>query len=232
MLARVTHEMRQPLGAARSALQVIRIASDDDRRERALTVLDRQLAQISRLFDDLLEATRLRMELTVLHFERLDLRGVVEQTADAIRPQVVEKRQRLETRVPADPVWVDADWIRLQQALSNLLINGVRYTDVGGRLGVNLFADSGRAVVTVSDTGRGIPADLLPHVFEPFTTVGAVAERGLGVGLSVARELVELHGGTIRASSPGLGGGSQFVVTLPMRLVARPEATSRTRLCQ
>jgi len=112
-------------------------------------------------------------------------------------------------------VWVDADSARLQQVLSNLLVNGVRYTDPGGRLWLDVAKGPTDAVLTVGDTGRGIHADLLPHVFEPYTTGGVGSEHGLGVGLAIAQQLVELHGGTIRVSSEGPGRGSEFVVTLP-----------------
>jgi signal transduction histidine kinase len=217
VLARIAHEGQQPLSAALAAVQVVRQSADDVRRDRACVVLDRQLVRLSRLFEDLLEASRLRLAMTSLRLEQLDLRRLVEEVAEAMRPQVAEKHQRLDTHVPADPVWVEADSTRLHQVVSNLLVNGVRYTEPGGRLWVKLTRGSTEAVLTVSDTGQGIRADLLPRVFDPFMKGDVAPEHRLGVGLAIARQLVELHGGTIRASSAGPGNGSEFVVTLPIR---------------
>ena len=215
LLAQVAHEARQPLSAARYAFQIIRSRPDEDQRERAFAVLDVQLMRLARLFDDLLDASRLRLGRTNLHIERLDLRGVVEEVAEAVRPQVAEKHQRFDTHLPEDPVWVEADSARLQQVVSNLLVNGVRYTDPGGRLWLDVAKGPTDAVLTVGDTRRGIPANLLPHVFEPYRTGDVSSEHGLGVGLAIALQLVTLHGGTVRASSAGPGSGSEFVVTLP-----------------
>jgi signal transduction histidine kinase len=215
LLARVAHEARQPLSAARYAFQIVRSCPDGERRQRASAVLDRQFVRLARLVDDLLDASSLRLGKTTLHVERLDLRGIVEDVAESIRPQVAEKQQRFDTHLPENPVWVDADSARLEQVVSNLLVNGVRYTDPGGRLWLDVAKGPTDAVLTVGDTGRGIAADLLPHIFEPYTTGDAGSGHGLGVGLAIALQLVELHGGTIRASSAGLGSGSEFVVTLP-----------------
>jgi two-component system CheB/CheR fusion protein len=112
---------------------------------------------------------------------------------------------------------MDGDAVRLQQIVSNLIVNGISYTNAGGYVSVHLAHGHGAAVLTVSDTGRGISADALPRIFEPFTRGEGAPEQGLGVGLTIARQLVELHGGTISASSEGPGQGSQFVVTLPMQ---------------
>ena len=216
VLARVAHEARQPLSAARAAFEVIRHSPDDARRERAYRIVDRQFGRLARLFDDLLEASRLRLGRTTLHVEPVDLRGLVEEVVESVRPQVAEKHQRLVTRLPDDSVWMEGDPVRLQQVVSNLLINGIRYTGPGGRVSVDLVHDPRDAVLRVSDTGRGISADILPHIFEPFMRGDDAPEEGLGVGLTIARQFVELHGGTIYASSGGPGNGSEFVVTVPV----------------
>jgi len=216
VLARVAHEARQPLSAARAAFEVIRHSPDDARRERAYRIVDRQFVRLARLFDDLLEASRLRLGRTTLHVEPVDLRGLVEEVVESVRPQVAEKHQRLVTRLPDDSVWMEGDPVRLQQVVSNLLINGIRYTGPGGRVSVDLVHDPRDAVLRVSDTGRGISADILPHIFEPFMRGDDAPEEGLGVGLTIARQFVELHGGTIYASSGGPGNGSEFVVTVPV----------------
>ena len=195
LVAHVAHEAHQPLSAARYAFQIIRSRPDGDQRERAFAVLNAQLVRLARLFDDLLDTSRLQLGKTNLHIERLDLRGVVEEVAEVVRPQVAEKHQRFDTHLPEDPVWVEADAARLQQVVSHLLVNGVRYTDAGGRLWLDVAKRYKEAVLTVGDTGRGIPADLLPHVFEPYRSGDAGSEHGLGVGLAIAQQLVTLHGG-------------------------------------
>jgi signal transduction histidine kinase len=215
LFAQFVHEARQPLSAARYAFQVLRMGAAGDQRERAFAMLDRQLTRLDRFFDDLLDESRLELGKTILHTERLDLRGLVEDVTESVLPQMAEKQQSVDTHLPQNPVWVEADPARLEQVVSNLLLNGVRYTGLGGRLSLDVFEGPNEAVLKVRDTGRGIPADLLPHVFEPFRTGDIGSEHGLGVGLAIARQLVTLHGGTIRASSAGPGGGSEFVVTLP-----------------
>jgi signal transduction histidine kinase len=220
MLARVAHEARQPLSAARAALDLFRHSPDDARRQRACLVMDRQLIRLARLFDDLVEVGRLGFGKTVLRIERIDLRCLVEEVVESIRPHVVAKHQELSTHFPCETVWVSGDSTRLEQVVSNLLFNGIKYTGSHGRVGVDLTQGGGHAVLTVSDTGLGIDADLLPHIFEPFFRGDASGE-GLGVGLAIARQFVELHGGTIQAFSAGPGRGSQFVVTLPARSFTR-----------
>jgi signal transduction histidine kinase len=217
VLARIAHEARQPLSAARAAFELIRRSPDNARRQRAYVVVDRQFARLTRLFDDLLDAGRLHIGNTTLCVESIDLRRLVEDATESVRPQVEDKRQRLAIQLPDDSLWMDADSVRLQQVVSNLLVNGIKYTDPGGQVSVALAHPPGDAVLTVSDTGRGIRPEVLPHIFEPFVRGDAASEPGLGVGLTIAQQLVELHGGTIRASSAGLGQGSQFVVTLPAR---------------
>jgi signal transduction histidine kinase len=219
--------MRQPLSAAVAAFQIIRTSSDRARRERACDVLDRQFVRLSRLFDDLFEMSRSGLGMTSLRLEKIDLCRVVEEIAEAMRPQVAEKHQHLDLHIPGDPIWVDADSGRLEQVVSNVVANGVRYTDPGGQLRIELTPGSEQAVLTISDTGRGIPADLLPHVFEPFLKGDTASKHGLGVGLAVARHLVELHGGSIRASSAGRGKGSEFIVVLPTSIRTPPRTSRR-----
>lgn len=217
VLAEIAHEMRQPLAAALAAFHVLRLSAGESHAQAAWGVLDRQFRRLSRLLDDLSETTRAGVHVKRLQVEQLDLRDVVEDAAQAVGSPLTGKRQRLAVDLPATPVWVEADWARLQQVLSNLLLNGIKYTPPDGVLRVRLTEDAGRAVLHVSDTGRGIHADLLRKVFDPFATGDDPSGRGLGVGLAVAREFVELHGGTIHAESAGVGRGSEFVVTLPMR---------------
>jgi signal transduction histidine kinase len=215
VLARFAHEARQPLSAARAAFALMRLSPDDGQRERASVIIDRQFVRLARLFDDLLEAGRPCLGRSSLRVERVDLRRLVVDMAESIRPQLTEKHQHLVTHVPEKPVWMDGDPVRLEQVVSNLLVNGTRYTEPGGRVSVDLAHRPGDAVLTVGDTGRGISADVLPHIFEPFVRAEDAPEPGLGLGLAIARQLVELHGGTICATSAGPNHGSEFVVTFP-----------------
>ena len=214
VLAHVAHEMLQPLTAAMSALQLLRDCPDEPIGQRAGVMLEQQFQRLSRFIDNLLEASRLRYGTTTLRVERVDVRGLVDERVEAVRSKASIKRQRLETRLPPEPLWVDADATRLQEVVSNLLVNAVAYTGEGGSVSVTVTHGSGEVVVAVRDTGQGIPADLLPYVFEMFAK-GHDAPNHMGLGLAIAKHLVELHGGTIRAASRGPGHGSKFVVRLP-----------------
>jgi signal transduction histidine kinase len=230
LLARFAHEARQPLSAARAAFDLIRHSPDAAQRERACIVIDRQLVRLARLLDDLLETSRLRLENMLLRAERIDLRGLVEEAVEAVRPNALEKDQQLVARLPDQPVWMDGDPGRLQQVLSNLLVNGIKYTGRNGCVSVDLTVGPQAAVLTVSDTGRGMSADILLCIFEPFTRGDDAQGAGLGVGLAIARQWVEVHGGTICASSAGPGRGSEFVVTLPTASPFRPGGTEHEQL--
>jgi signal transduction histidine kinase len=196
---------------------LIRHSSDAARRERACAVVDRQLVRLARLFDDLLETTRLRLGPPNVRVEQIDLCRLVEEVVEAIQPHASEKHQQFMTTLPEQPLWMDGDAARLQQVVSNLVDNAIKYTSPNGRVSVALAHSRGTAVLTVSDTGHGINPDVLPHIFEPFIRGDDAQGEGLGIGLAIARQLVELHGGTICASTPGVGRGSEFVVTLPVR---------------
>jgi signal transduction histidine kinase len=228
MLLHVAHEVRQPLSAARVALEIIRNAPDDAARTRAYAVVHRQFDRLGRLFDDMLEASRLTVGQAFLHREHVELKTLVLEVVEGIEPQAVAKAQSLTTHVPETPVWIDGDPLRLQQVLANLLVNGILYTELGGHVSVDLASAADVAVVTVSDTGRGIRPDVLPHIFEPFTRGDVEPGQGLGVGLAIARQIVELHEGTIRASSRGAGTGSEFIVTLPVRPSSEQAGPSTT----
>ena len=224
VLARVAHEMLQPLAAAMSALRLLRECPDEPIGQRAGVMLEQQFQRLSRFIDNLLEASRLRYGTTTLRVERVDVRGLVDERVEAVRSKASIKRQRLETRLPPEPLWVDADATRLQEVVSNLLVNAVAYTGEGGSVSVTVTHGSGEVVVAVRDTGRGIPADLLPYVFEMFAK-GHGAPNHMGLGLAIAKHLVELHGGTIRAASRGPGHGSKFVVRLPEAARLSPDET-------
>lgn len=214
VLARIAHEMRQPLSAATAAVGLIRRGDKACRHARACDVLARQCSRLSRLVEDLLVTAQAGRDVTLLTHDQVDLIRLVLDIADSFAPLLVDRNQHLDVDLPAQPCFVSGDRIRLEQVLSNLMTNAMKYTDAGGRLSVRVAAAGREVRVTVEDNGHGIAPDMLPHVFEMFAT-GGTTEHGLGVGLAVARHLVGLHGGTIAIASAGLGRGTEVVVRLP-----------------
>ena len=214
-LALVAHELRQPLHASIAALRIMAARQSKESGERARSVVERQIKQMSRLVEDLLDAARIVKGHVKLDVCRIDLAGAIELAADSLRPLMAEREHELVLSLPEHPVIVAADAARLQQVLTNLLTNAAKYTDPGGRITLALTNGNANAVVTVADNGRGIDPLVLPGIFDLFTR-GAADVRGFGVGLAVTRRLVELHSGRIEAQSAGPGCGSQFVVSLPL----------------
>jgi CheY-like chemotaxis protein/two-component sensor histidine kinase len=185
----------------------------------AIQVIDRQVNQMSRLVDDLLDVSRITQGKIQLRKARLDLRGVVERAVEASRPLIVARAQNLSIAVPPEPLWVEGDAARLEQVISNLLNNAAKFTGPGGEIRLSLASSSHQARITVADTGMGITAEMLPKIFEPFVQADAGLERaesGLGIGLALVKSLVELHGGAVTAHSAGLGQGSELTVSLPL----------------
>jgi signal transduction histidine kinase len=212
VIARVAHEMRQPLAAAAAAVTMIR---DTDRREHACEVLERQCVRLSRLLEDLLLIARVGSDTTTLEKKPIDLHALLANLADALKPAVARTGLRFDVTIPAEPCWIEADAVRLDQVFSNILTNSIKFTQPGGRIRMTVALTDQHVLVMVGDTGRGIAADVLPHVFEMFATGPDGEGRGLGVGLAVARELVQMHGGNIEISSGGSGCGTDVIVTLP-----------------
>jgi signal transduction histidine kinase len=230
-LATLSHELRNPLAPIRNAVEVLKIAGGDrERAARALAILERQLKQLVRLTDDLLDVSRIARKVVELRRERLDVRAVVQTAVEATQPLADAAGHRLVVALPAAPLWVDGDFTRLAQAFANVLNNAVKYTDRGGAIEVHGTAEGGAAVVRIADTGIGIRASELPRIFDMFHQLDRALDRvrgGLGIGLGLARRLVELHGGTLEATSRGPGFGSTFTASLPLaaeRLVPDAEA--------
>jgi signal transduction histidine kinase len=217
----LAHELRQPLSALLMTVEVIGVAP-----ERAAQIMKRQIGQMNRMVEDLIDSTRWARGKVRIKRQRLDVRDIVRDAAIDVRSAVVQLGLELVVANAPEPLWVDADPQCLQQVLSNLLLNATRYTDRGGR--VTLAADRSAATVTlrVSDTGCGIEAGALGHIFDLFSQVQPFGAAGLGIGLSVVREIVTLHGGRIEARSQGPGQGSEFIVTLPLA----PSSTSGQRV--
>jgi len=215
-VATLAHELRQPLSTMLAAVEVVRHAPDTDARRRAVDVMQRQLGQMSRLVDDLVDAARWARGKVPLGRCRVDLSTVIAGAAADVEAVAVERGQMLVLPDDHLPLWVKGDRRRLLQVISNLLGNAVKYTPPGGTIAIQVERIGRTATVRISDTGRGIAANALPHVFELFSQVTPHEGTGLGIGLSIVREIVRLHGGRIEARSQGAGQGSEFIVSLPL----------------
>jgi signal transduction histidine kinase len=239
-LATLAHELRNPLAPIRTGLEILRRGgAPDELAARTQDVMERQLSHLVRLVDDLLDVSRISRGMVELRPERIELRTIVEHAVETSRPLVEVGRHTLVIEVPQAPVWVSGDLTRLAQVVSNLLNNSAKYTPSGGRIELTAGVEDGAAgsmpFVRVSDDGIGIAPEMLPRVFDLFAQVDRTLDRskgGLGIGLSLVRRLVEMHGGTIDAKSRGIGQGSSFTVRLPLAS-ATAEASLRTpRPCE
>lgn len=225
-LAIVSHELRTPLTAILGWARLQR--SRPDLLPKAMTVIERNAEAQAKLIEEILETSRIVTGKVRLSRRLADLNEVVQAAVDTIRPTAESRRIHLEAALASSPVPIDCDPDRLQQVVLNLLVNGVKFTPEGGTVQVRIGVEELRARVVVADTGRGISPSFLEHVFDPFRQGESSTTRqhgGLGLGLAIAKQLVELHGGTVTAASRGLGAGATFVVTLPLA----PE-TGRTSL--
>ncbi len=223
-IAVASHELRNPVAALSSGLHLLQLAGTEPvAAERSRALMERQLKQLVRLVDDLLDVSRITTGKLQLHKERVDLASVVRDAVEASRPMIDRGGHELTVRSPSDPVLLDADPTRLAQVFLNLLNNAAKYSERGGRIRLSVEREGNEVVVRVRDTGIGIPASHLPHVFEVFVQVDAAwrrAQGGLGIGLSLVKEFVALHGGSVEAHSDGPGKGSEFVVRLPAPVAA------------
>ncbi len=219
-LATLAHELRNPLAPISNAVELLRIRNSADSELRASRdIIERQVRQMSRLVDDLLDISRITSGKITLQRNRVSLNTVVTDAVESSRPLIEASLHNLTVTLPPEPIFLDADAIRLVQVFSNLLTNAAKYTEKGGHIWLTAEPQNGDVVVSVVDTGIGIAPKHLPQIFEMFSQVAPALERsqgGLGIGLSLVRGLVELHGGTIDARSAGIGMGSEFIVRLPM----------------
>jgi signal transduction histidine kinase len=231
-LATLAHELRNPLAPVRNAVELLkRHQVAPDRLDWATGLIDRQVRSLSRLIDDLMDVSRINQGRIELRREVVALNDVLADALEAIRPLAEDARHELAVLLPDRKLLVEADRTRLAQAFTNLLNNAVKYTDPGGRIEVGVLVEKEMAVVTIRDSGIGIPPDKLDDVFEMFSQVEAALSRsrgGLGIGLSLTQRLVQMHGGSIKAYSEGTGRGSRFHVTLPLSdaLAADPPAAA------
>jgi two-component system CheB/CheR fusion protein len=218
-LAMLGHELRNPLAPVSAALEVMRLRSDDPQRiGKAREVVERQIAQMTRLVDDLLDVSRITRGRIELREESVALAALVERAVEVVRPLIDERGHRLSLDLPERPVVFRGDRLRLEQILANLLSNAAKYTDVGGRIWLQAIVDSGEIRISVRDDGEGLAPELRDRIFEVFVQgpeTRSMARGGLGLGLTLVRQLVQRHGGTIEALSDGPGKGCEFVVRLP-----------------
>ncbi len=227
-LAMLGHELRNPLSPIVTALQVMRLRGDDPGAlARSIEVIDRQTRRMARLVDDLLDVSRITRGAIELREETVRVAALVDRAVEQVRPLLEERGHRLKLDLPETPVSLRGDPTRLEQVLSNLLINAAKYTDVGGRISVTVRRDGADVLISVRDNGVGMSAELKDRVFDLFVQSpesGVRAPGGLGVGLTLVRRLVELHGGSVEASSDGPNRGSEFRIRLPEHAPPGPHA--------
>jgi signal transduction histidine kinase/CheY-like chemotaxis protein len=222
-LATLGHELRNPLAAVATAGSLLEAEARDGRVIRRAGIIARQVRNLRRLVDDLLDLSRINHGKIELRLERVDVAGAIDAAIQSIRSDAEAKAQAVSFRRGKGSLHVNADPVRLDQIVSNLLRNAVKYTPADGTITVASEVDGADVVIRVGDTGMGISADLLPRIFEPFIqgTHSEGGEQGLGLGLALVRRLVEMHGGTVEARSEGEGTGTMFVVRLPLAGPAR-----------
>jgi PAS domain S-box-containing protein len=233
-LALLAHELRNPLAPIRTALHVLGQAHTSPAEAvRAHAIASRQVVHMARLLDDLLDVGRISEGKMELRLESFDLRDLVRRAVDAIGAVAAERRQTIVVDVPPEEVSIVADPTRIEQVVTNLLSNSIKYTDPGGRIRVRASRESDEAIVEVTDNGIGIAPSMLPRIFDLFVQAERRIDRsvgGVGIGLTLVRKIVELHGGRVVASSPGPGRGSRFLVNLPLRRVPAALATAESPL--
>jgi len=224
-LAMLAHELRNPLAPIRNAVQALKIIGPPDPQIQTLRdMMDRQVTHMSRLVDDLLDVSRITRNKIQLRKERLELMTAVVRAVETSRPLIDARKHRLTVSLPLDTAPVEGDLTRLSQVISNLLDNAAKYTEEGGNISITSEKVGSQVVIRVKDDGIGIPSHILPHVFDLFTQADRSLDRsqgGLGIGLTLVRRLVELHGGSVEAHSAGPGKGSEFVIYLPLAKVRK-----------
>jgi two-component system CheB/CheR fusion protein len=223
-LATLSHELRNPLAPIRSAAKLLQFSNLDPAQSHAQAIISRQVTHMSSLLDDLLDVSRITRGVFLLKKDYVDVKGLMESAVEEVQPAVDAKRHTLRTEWPATRIVLEVDPVRITQVLSNLLMNAVKYTPSGGLITLGFRQESYAIVLFVRDNGVGLGADMLNKVFTMFTRVDSDTNRvegGLGIGLALAKGLIELHGGQLEAQSGGLGRGSEFTVSLPLSLIAR-----------
>lgn len=236
-LATLAHELRNPLAPIRNGLEILRLSPNSAEAESVRQMMDRQLNHLVRLIDDLLDISRVRQGKFNLQRKNITMQDVLQSALEVSRPLIENGKHTLTVDISDEPVWLNADLTRLAQIVSNLVNNAAKYTQDGGKIHLSVTTQNDHVVIAISDNGLGIPKDMLTQVFERFTQVNRSLDRsqgGLGIGLALVSQLVDMHGGTIKAESAGLGLGSTFTVTLPTNMpkeaaLSLPEKTSQAK---
>ncbi|MDC3989144.1 PAS domain S-box protein [Polyangium jinanense] len=227
-LAMLAHELRNPLAPIRNAAQILRLVGmADPRIERSTAIIERQVQHMSRLVDDLLDVSRITSGKIKLQKGRVDVAPIVWRALETARPLLDARKHEIAIELPTEPVWVYADPTRLTQMIENLLTNAAKYTEERGHITIAVERAGDTVSIRVRDTGIGIPQEMLTRVFDLFTQVDrslARSEGGLGIGLTLVKNIAEMHGGTVEARSEGRGKGSEFIVRLPILPEAKPQA--------
>ena len=225
----LSHELRNPLAPIASAVQLLGLEKNEGKlQQKARTIIERQVGQLVRLIDDLLEVSRITTGRIHLQLKQLALNGIVEHAVESVRPLLDQRRHELTVSLPLEPIWLSADAARLEQVVVNLLTNAAKYTDECGHIWLTVQQEGDECVLRVRDTGVGIAPELLPHIFDLFTQAERSLDRsqgGLGIGLALVQRLTELHGGKVEAYST-LGQGSEFVVRLPLMVAPASQPLS------
>jgi len=224
-LAMLAHELRNPLAPIRNAGELLaRMLADNSQVQTIGAIIKRQSTHLSRMVDDLLDVSRITQGRIELQHEPVNLSSVISQALESVEPLMRENRHKVFVASGYGPVYVNGDHARLVQCVANVLTNSGKYTDPGGEIRVEVHSDGGEAVITITDNGVGIPAELLPQIFDLFVQSNRSLDRsqgGLGIGLSVVRRLIEMHGGRVSAASEGPGRGARFEMVLPVIACSR-----------
>lgn len=239
-LAALAHQLRNPLAPIRNSAELLRSICTDPRQLQAVEMIVRHAVSLTRMLDDLLDAAQLRRGLVTLRKQAVDVAAIVEQALEGVRAVIDARRQSLLVSLPAESLHMVCDPARLVQVLHNLLDNASRYTDTGGAISLSFSVQEGRLVIEVADNGAGFDPDMAARLFNVYAHHASTPGRpkgGLGLGLVIARNLVEMHGGIISAESAGIGQGARFTIELPLEsaplavapppVVAEPPATHR-----
>jgi PAS domain S-box-containing protein len=236
-LATLAHELRNPLAPLRNVAEILRMEVQTDTARQATGVMERQIGQLVRLIDDLMDVSRITRGLLTLRKERVDLRAILESALETAQPQLTSAGVTLTVAMPPEPLLLDADATRISQVILNLLTNAAKFTPTGGRVSVTATRQNERVLVTVRDTGIGISPDDQEKVFGMFVQLNRDMRRsqtGLGIGLTLVKQMTEMHGGSVAVWSAGLGQGSEFTINLPLAVpsqtgVSQPQVPAADR---
>jgi signal transduction histidine kinase/integral membrane sensor domain MASE1 len=223
-LAVLAHELRNPLAPIKNSVDILKLSADTAIRAQAENIIERQIKHMIHLIDDLMDVSRITRDKIELRKQPTKLQDIINCAVETSDSLIKKHGHELAVHLPEDPVWLDADFDRVSQIFSNLLNNAAKYTPNGGRIEVNVKKKETSVVISVRDNGIGIPENMLQRIFDMFSQVDSSLDRsqgGLGIGLTLAKRLIEMHGGNITVSSPGINGGSEFLVTLPIRAAPR-----------